>query len=407
MSRSFSITTQLFFVVLIFSTAAGLWVWRDRVESAFNEFSANLPAWANIQDRERRDRGKGSGLSKSSRSRAAPVIVQRVERMRNDETIAAIGTARALRSVTLFAKSDGEIVALNFKAGDRVEKGQELLKLDSVKAELAVGVAKKTVEEMQQALKRSNYLRKRRVGSGASVEDATISVERSKLQVRQAEEQLRDMTLSAPFGGVVGIAKVEVGDRVTSQTEIVTLDDRSELLVEFEIPEQFLSRINVGDSVSAATPSYAGRHFLGRVGYIDSRVDATSRTVMVRATFPNSGDLLRPGMSFAIEVKIEGDEFAVVPELSLQWRVGRSFVWVVESRKVRKVPVRLVKRRNTIVFVEGELAAGELVVVEGVQRLREGKAVVFREPAKQPFEGEPEEGEKPKSTARQKSRQKG
>lgn len=393
--RPWLLKTQVVIVVLMLSIAGTGWVMREEVAAYI----------AAVTDESAQ--GSSSSLKKDTRSKALPVIVQRVDRRQNDEVIAAIGTARARRSVTLFAKSEGEIVALEFSAGDRVRQGQVLLKLDSAKAEIAVGIAKKTVEEMQQKLGRSQYLQKRRVGSGASVEDATIVLERARLEVRQAEELLQDRTLVAPFDGVVGIAKVEIGDRVREATEIVSLDDRSELLVEFVVPEQFLSQLRVGDSVSASTPSYAGREFLGRIGYIDSRVDITSRTVMVRAVIPNSDDLLRPGMSFAIQVKIKGNAYPVVPELALQWRSGSSYVWVVENDTVRQVPVRLVKRRNSIVFLDGELAQGELVVVEGVQRLRSGKTVTFEPPPLDSRGGASEVPVPPKSSARSKSERKG
>ncbi|MCH9807448.1 MAG: efflux RND transporter periplasmic adaptor subunit [Alphaproteobacteria bacterium] len=386
--------------MLILSTAVGVWVSRDDIAKAFANFTGPGAGKAALDKR------------KTGRDRPVPVIVKRVERMRNDETIAAIGTARARRSIMLFAKSDGEIVSLPFKPGERVAQGQVLLELDSAKAKLAVGIAGKTVEEMEQKLGRSQYLKKRRVGSGASVEDARIILDRARLEVMQAQEQLRDMKLVAPFDGYVGIAKVDVGERVTRSTEIVSLDDRSELFVEFEMPEQFIGLVKVSDRVSAATPSYAKRKFIGRIGYIDSRVNPTSRTVMVRAVIPNGDDLLRPGMSFAIEVNIRGEEFGVVPELALQWRSGGSFVWIVENETVRQVPVRLVRRRNAIVFIEGEVSAGELVVIEGVQRLRPGKRVRFEAPRQDSLSGRPDTGrpeavDAPKSSLRTKSEQKG
>ena len=267
---------------------------------------------------------------KSSRG-AAPVIAAHVASQRNDEVVAAIGTARALKSVTLFAKSEGEIMSFAIAAGDLIQEGQTLVQLDATKAELAVDLAKKTLEDARQKLERAKYLKQRNVNSGAGVEDATITVERAELEVRQAEEELRDKTLSAPFAGVVGIPKVEAGDRITPATELITLDDRSQLLVQFPIAEKFLARIKVGDEVTATTPSYARKKFTGRLGFIDSRVDPVSRTIMVRAVIPNTDDLLRPGMSFAIELALPGETYPAVPELALQWSQGESYVWRIDA----------------------------------------------------------------------------
>jgi multidrug efflux pump subunit AcrA (membrane-fusion protein) len=86
-------------------------------------------------------------------------------------------------------------------------------------------------------------------------------------------------------------------------------------------------------------------------------------------------------MSFVIRLVIPGKSYPQVPELSLQWLKGESFVWLVRGGKARKTLVRVVRRQNGFVLVDGKLATGELVVVEGVQRLREGRDVsIAREP---------------------------
>ena len=230
-------------------------------------------------------------------------------------------------------------------------------------------------------LDRSEFLKKRSVQSKARVEDAQTSKERAELELLQARAARRDLNLIAPFDGVVGIANVEVGERVTTTMPLVSLDDRSEVLIEFEVAEKYLSRIDVGHAVSGQTPSYDGREFAGAVEFIDSRVDPTSRTVKVRAAIPNTDDVLRPGMSFVVEVRLPGDAYVEVPELSLQWRKGESYVWIVEDDKARKVLVTVKARLNSTILVDGNLKPGQLVVVEGVQRLRPGRAVEYTAPS--------------------------
>ena len=153
--------------------------------------------------------------------------------------------------------------------------------------------------------------------------------------------------------------------------------------------------MSVGDRVAVRTPSYETRSFDGRVEYIDSRIDPTSRTVKVRAVIPNKEDVLRPGMSFVVEAKLPGTQHAVVPELSLQWRKGESYVWTVEDGKAVKVLVTVVSRLNSAILVDGSLKPGDLVVVEGVQRLRPGRPVDFSAPA----DADPGNGQAAASTA--------
>ena len=88
-------------------------------------------------------------------------------------------------------------------------------------------------------------------------------------------------------------------------------------------------------------------------------------------------------MSFAVELIIPGKSYPAVPELALQWAKGESFVWTVKDGRARRVNVRTVKRQNSIILVEGELRDGDPLVVEGVQRLRQGRAVRHAQPEPQ------------------------
>lgn len=370
MQRALSLRSQFLTLLLLLGLGAGLWLARNEIGNAF----------ASLQKTTSTETGNEGAKKSARKGRAAPVIVALVSSRRNDETVAAIGTARALKFVTLYADAEGEIIEVPIRPGQHVTKSEPLLKLTTRRAQLAVDLAKKALEDAVQKLKRVRYLLEKNVNSGASVEDATIAVDRAELEVKQAEENLRDRTLEAPFDGFVGIPKVEPGDRVSPTTPVVTLDDRSELLVEFEVAEKFLARIKVGDHVVATTPSYSRRNFSGHLGFIDTRINPTSRTVTVRAIIPNDHDLLRPGMSFAIELDLQGETYPAVPELSLQWSEGHSYVWRVEGDKVRKVVVETVRRMNSIILVDGPISSGDLIVVEGVQRLRDGTEVTYEKP---------------------------
>lgn len=317
--------------------------------------------------------GRGDG------QRAVPVIVAKVESVANDETVSAIGSARARRSVMLYPKVDGEIVSVSVQAGQLVAAGDEILRIDPARAELSVRLAQKTLDDAKVKLERAQFLQNRAVSSGASVADAAIAVERAEIELEQAREILRETRLVAPFAGHVGIPKLEAGERVTTSSPIVTLDDRSELYVEFEVPEAFIPRISIGDLVVGTTPGFGQRTFEGRLGAIDTRIDPTTRSVMVRAVFDNADDRLRPGMSFSVALELPGRAYPAVPELALQYSNGKSFVWVTEDDEARRVDVETVRRMNSTILVDGPIKAGDLVVVEGVQRLRPGSTVSYGE----------------------------
>lgn len=362
MKRSLSIWVQLVVLALFIGAAAALWYGQDYVSEVLASFKE-----------------EESGPAREKRT-GVPVVVGKADERDNDIAIAAIANARAKRFVTLFPEVAGEIRKFHVQAGDRVISGEKILTLDTRDAELAVELAKVRVAEAELQLARSRQLHERKVNSEAKVQDMRTILERTRLEQEQAEEALAKRTVRAPFPGVVGIPKVEAGDRVSSTTEVITVDDRGSLYVEIQVPEQYLSNIAVGQSVSATTPSFPGRGFEGAVDKIDSRLDPVSRTVMVRASLPNPDDLLRPGMSFAVNLIVPGKTYPAVPELALQWGDGESYIWKIDGKRVERVAVRSVKRLNRVILVDGDIEPGDLVVVEGVQRLRQGREVSFALP---------------------------
>ncbi len=383
--RTWSLRVQVLIVLVAGVLGGGIWQAREQIARAIPVVlgvpGAQQAAGGSQNGGETSGaRAASGGKRGASPSPAVPVIVERVRRQRDMASVAAVGTGRALRSVTLFPRSDGVVTEVAVAPGDRVDADATILTLDRRKAELEVELAQKRLENEQVKLERAEFLKQRRVNSTAGMEDAKVAVDLAEIAVRQAQEALRDTAVVAPFAGVLGIAKVERGDRVTTQMELVTLDDRSAILVEFDVPEGVLPRLRIGQPVAARSPGFAARTFEGTISAIDARVDPTARTVRVRASIDNAGDWLRPGMSFAVALDITGDEFIAVPELALQYKNGKSFVWRVSDGAVERVSVTTVKRLNAVTLVSGPLAAGELVVVEGVQRLRPGRAVRFEAP---------------------------
>ncbi len=168
---------------------------------------------------------------------------------------------------------------------------------------------------------------------------------------------------------------MNVGDYVTTSSPIANIDDRSEILVDYWVPERFATKITVGQPVTAQAVAQPGNPLSGVVHAVDNRIDQTSRTLRVRARIDNADDRLRAGMSFSVTMAFDGDRYPTVDPLSVQWSGDGSFVWRVAGEKSERVPVKIVQRNPDKVLVEASLADGDPVVTEGVQRLRDGGAV--------------------------------
>lgn len=306
-----------------------------------------------------------------------PVVAESLVYRAIRTRLEAVGTARALHSVSLFPEAAGEVAAVHFQPGDRVEAGELLLELDSRDERLALELAELQYRDAQRLLDRytsANSGAERTVPE-TTVDTARTAAETARIERDRARVSYERRFVRAPFDGYVGITDIDRGDRVETTTEITTIDDRSVLLVSFEVPETFVGRVGVGDPVSIETWSAERSRAEGVVVDLGSRVDPLSRAFTARAEVPNNEDRLRPGMSFRVRLDLTGEQYPAVAEVALQWGADGAYIWVVADGRARRVDVRLVQRQEDRVLIEGELPAETQVVAEGMQSMREGLAV--------------------------------
>lgn len=334
---------------------------------------ADVPARA--QGQQRGD-GQGQGQNRrggGGRNSAILVATQAVVQGVANDRLNAIGTGDAIRSVAVTPQASGTIREILIKSGDRVKAGQVLAKLDSEEQVIARGQADVAVKA---AVEKSNlYHNIKSSVSRMDVFDSEIAEQGARLQLQAAELNLARRNITAPIDGIVGIVPVNIGDNVTTSIPIVTLDDRSEILVDYWVPERFANTVSVGQPVEAMSVARPGQVFSGVVEAVDNRIDAASRTLRLRAKIDNSSDELRAGMSFNVSMKFAGDKYPAVDPVSVQWDSQGSFVWQVNDDKSRKVRVSIVQRNPDFVLVKADLKDGDVIVTQGLQRVREGGAV--------------------------------
>lgn len=330
--------------------------------------------WVLFSGSDAQEGGAGRGPGRGG-SGGAPVVTEAVTMASTGSSLRAIGTAQAQRSVTLYPAVAGEVEIVLFTAGDRVEPGDALLALDDDEEVLALDLARIQMEEQQRTVARNDQLTPSGAVSASTAQAARSALAEARNRYAAAELALERRTLIAPFGGVMGLTDIVEGDRVTTSTAIATIDDRSALLIDFEVPERFAARVSLGQEVSAATAALPGEVFSGRVTALDSRLIAETRTLPVQATIPNTADQLRAGLSFAVTLTFPDTIRPSVAEMAVQWSRDGAYVWRVIDGKAERVPVTLVERSGGRVIVEGPLAEGDRIVIEGTQRMRDGREV--------------------------------
>lgn len=301
-----------------------------------------------------------------------PVVAEAVRFEAESTRIAAVGTARAKRSVELYPEAAGEVVAVNFTPGQRVAKDEILLELDARDQRLALELAEVRLAETRRLLDRyeASKARGEALVAATVVDTARSAADAARIERDRARVALDDRTVRAPFAGVVGLTEIDAGDRVDPATLIANMDDRTTLLVRFPVPEAFAGRLTPGDPIEIETWTVGRRSALGAIVDVDSRIDPISRSFNARAEVDNPDDSLRPGMSFRVGLDLVGDRWPSVPEVSLLWGADGPYIWAVEDGRARRIDVTVVQRKQGRVLVDGDIAPGTPIVAEGVQRMR-------------------------------------
>ncbi|MDX1498742.1 MAG: efflux RND transporter periplasmic adaptor subunit [Woeseiaceae bacterium] len=316
----------------------------------------------------------------SARTVAEPAVRVLVEPVTFEPAltrIEAVGTSRASLSAELFPAASGEVVAIAFEPGQFVHAGDVLVELDRRREVLAEKLAEVNLADAERLYDRY----RRAADSGAVVpavlDEARTATELARVELERARIALADRTIRAVFDGHVGTTEIDPGDRIGPDTLITTLDDRSSLLVNFEVPEALIGALAVGDEVRLETWAASLPEVTGQIVDISSRVDPRTRRFVARARVDNASDTLRPGMSFRVRASVEGARYAVVAETALQWGADGAYLWTIAGGEAARLPVRVIERRDGRVLVDGELERGDVIVVEGTHRVRDGTAVRF------------------------------
>lgn len=301
-----------------------------------------------------------------------PVVLDSVTEQVLSQRVSAIGDGRALRSVHVRSERTGSVRAVAVTSGQYLEAGDVMIRLEDRAEVIALERARLMLADAQDELARLTQLG----GSGAvtavRIREAELALQNAMLAIRQAEVDLEQTVVTAPISGWLGLVEVEVGDRLSAQDTVGVLTDRSQITVDFRVPERVIAALSPGMEVRLRSMSGVPVPVAGRLTAVDNVVDRASRTLRVQAVVDNDQDRLREGMAFEVTMDFPGETYPSVDALAVQWSSTGSFVWLARDGKVQRVPVVIRQRNPDRVLVEGDLAAGDEVVIEGVQTLRPG-----------------------------------
>ncbi len=293
------------------------------------------------------------------------------------ESIGANGQIEAIQSIDLQPEVSGRLVEILVGEGREVRQGTPLFKVDDAEIRAQVERLEAEMDLAEQALRRTRELIERNASSAADLEQAEAAARSMRAQLQLQQTRLERTVVRAPFAGVVGERFVSVGDNVTPQTPLTTLQTADPQRVAFQVPERYAGLLEVGQEVTFEVASVPGRTFTGTVDFVDPRVQLPGRTIIVKARTPNPDRVLKPGMF--IEARLVVDvrpEAIVVPEDAILPLAGADYVWVVTAEgTASRREVRIGVRRPGFVEIVSGVEPGAQVVVGGIERLGEGAPV--------------------------------
>jgi membrane fusion protein (multidrug efflux system) len=291
----------------------------------------------------------------------------------------AIGTAQARESIVLTPKVADTIRRLRFESGDRVRAGQVLVEMSSVEQAADMAEARAANQAAQEDLRRTQELFNRGFASQARLDTVQAAADAAAARLNAGGSRIADRTIRAPFAGVVGLRLASPGQYVRPGDQIGTLDDTSEIKLDFTVTETQIARVVQGVNLVARTAAYPDRTFTGTIANVDSRVDPATRTVRVRAMLPNEDGTLRPGMLMTVDVQSNPREALAIPEIAILDQIDGAYVYRVVAREggqsVELARIRAGQRASGMAEVLEGLSAGDQVITEGVQSLRPGQPV--------------------------------
>lgn len=312
------------------------------------------------------------------------VEVGRAVRARLEDDATAVGSLRANQGVMLRPEVSGRILRLGFGDGQRVKLGQLLVQLDDTLQQAQLQQARAQASIARTNLQRNRELLAQNFVSQSVVDQSQATLEVADAQVALAQAQLQRMKVTAPFDGLVGIRNVNVGDYVKDGADLVQVEDVSTVLVDFRLPERYLAQLKPGQGVTVNLDSLPGKPFTGRVEAMDSQLDASGRSLLVRARLANAGGELRSGMFARTRIVFGARDNAIlVPEEALVPQGNQQFlIKVIDGpnggKLSQRIEARIGARQSGRVEILEGLQDGDLLVIAGQARLMRGESQPLR-----------------------------
>jgi len=337
------------------------------------------------------------GATRTARppARDVPVEVATAERKRVPVRLDALGSVTPMASVAIKARLETTITGVHFRDGAVVNQGDLLFTLDcrQIEADMkrvqaVIDGAQASLEQSQRDVERYSELVSRNATPIVTLNNAQTSVnvsrataESNRAQLENLKVQLGFCAIRAPISGRISMANVKVGNfvRQADTAAMATINQIAPVYVSFSVPQKVLPDIRQAIAAETATVEAVvpgeTKRASGQVAMIENTVDPATGMVMIRASMPNTDELLWPGTLVTAEMTLRVEDAVVVPASAVQISQTGNFVFVVKDGVAKVQPVKVVRQAVGQAVISEGLSGGETVVTDGQLLLAEGTRV--------------------------------
>lgn len=311
----------------------------------------------------------------ASFNKAVPVRAILLKNQPLNNEIKVTGAILANESIELASEISGKISGIFFKEGDKIRKGEVLIKINDEDLRAQLEKLKFTKQLNENMESRMSQLLERDAISQEEYDISLTELQTSSADINVLQAQIDKATIRAPFAGVIGLRYVSEGSYIAPSTPIATLYNIDPAKIEFSVPGKYSSLVNKGDNIAFTTEG-SEELFTGEVYATEPKIDPVTRTLLVRAISPNKENKLIPGQFVRISLNLGRTEEAIlVPSIAIIPEADGHLVFLVRDGKADSVKVKIGRRTAQEVEIVSGVKVGDSLVVSGVQQIKDGTVV--------------------------------
>lgn len=317
-----------------------------------------------------------------------PVIGYQVDYEMKRKQVHAIGELKAVDSIVLAANVSRAVTKIHFKNGQQVEEGQLLVEFNN-RQELAELKEKQiAAQEAQKQYKRLQGLKKRSTTvSQSQIDEQFRDWQILEAQINTLKAKLADLKISAPFSGQLGFKQFSEGSFIKQGEALVTLTDSRQMYLDLLVAEQYLVDLQIGQTIQFSSQAYENQQFNASIIAISPQLDIDSRMLKVRAMVDNQKGWLKSNMLVETNFALAPKKELLVPNKSILMLGDYNYVYKLQSYDpkanqaylIQKVGVKVGEVGRSYTEILSGLQPGDVIVSQGVLRVREGKKVSLKQ----------------------------